>query len=695
MAVFLVSTWVWESIGRLNFNSVLRRSLLGFVALAALVLLAACSSSSDKATPSPPATSATPIPQITPMPSRGVEATLAATASPVYLHTPTPTGPAATEIPNAPSPTPLRVLTVCLGREPQSLFLYQAFSTSARSVLQAIYDGPFDIQNFDFVAVILAKKPTQADGDVTLVPVEVRPGESFVGNEGNLTALAQGVIYRPSGCSQASCAQSYTGDGTVTMDQMVVQFRLLPGLLWADNAPLTADDSVYSFEVASSLYPLAQPERVLRTASYRALDAQTVEWRGLPGLIDPTYTANFFSPLPRHAWGHFSSGELLGSDETTKMPLGWGPYIIEQWIAGDHITLRKNPAYFRAREGLPYFDNLVFRFFEDSQQMLDALSTGECDLGDSSAMQEVDLSRLLGLQANGQLAVYLQPAALEMALFGIAPYESDRPDLFGKVETRQAIVLCIDREKMVQTLWEGQSAVLDTYVPGTHPLANPDVRHYAYDPVQASAQLEAIGWQDVDGDPGTPRLASEVSGVPDGTPLEFTYLISSDAERPQAAQILADSLAQCGVRVHVEPRSAADYLAAGPDGPVFGRKFELAQLAIPVVLQPSCELFTSAEIPGPYPEYPQGWGGANASGYQNPEFDQACQAALTSLDEQNRMAHLQAQDIFARDLPAIPLYQRLNVLAARADLCGINLDASTVNALWNLETWVFDGSCDR
>jgi peptide/nickel transport system substrate-binding protein len=106
-------------------------------------------------------------------------------------------------------------------------------------------------------------------------------------------------------------------------------------------------------------------------------------------------------------------------------------------------------------------------------------------------------------------------------------------------------------------------------------------------------------------------------------------------------------------------------------------------------------LFTSPEIPGPYPEYPLGWGGANATGYHNPEFDQACQTARNSLDEQNRAAHFQAQAIFASDLPAIPLYLRMNVLAARPGLCGVSLEASTVSALWNLEIWVEDGSCSR
>jgi peptide/nickel transport system substrate-binding protein len=357
--------------------------------------------------------------------------------------------------------------------------------------------------------------------------------------------------------------------------------------------------------------------------------------------------------------------------------------------------LHKNPVYFRASEGLPHFDNLVFRFTDDNQQMLDALATGECDLADSSAMQGVDLARLIEYQQAESLQVFFQPAAWEMAMFGIVPYTSDRPDLFGKAETRQAIAECIDRSRMVADLWNGQSIVLDDYVLPSNPLFNPEVPHYGYDPAEASAKLEAIGWRDMDGNPTTPRLAEGIAGVPDGTPFAFTYLVSSDAERPQAAQILADSLAQCGIEVHVEIHPASEYLSAGQDSPVFGRQFDLAQLAIPFTRQPSCELFTSAEIPGPYPEYPLGWGGANAAGYQNPDFDQACQAARTSLPELplHQQAHFRAQAIFARDLPVIPLYLRLNVLAARPDLCGVKVDASSASALWNMETWFQGDRC--
>ena len=55
------------------------------------------------------------------------------------------------------------------------------------------------------------------------------------------------------------------------MDQLVLDFKLLPGIQWSDGTPLTSADSVYSYEIARSLYPSAQAELILRTQSYQAI----------------------------------------------------------------------------------------------------------------------------------------------------------------------------------------------------------------------------------------------------------------------------------------------------------------------------------------------------------------------------------------------------------------------------------------
>src|SRR3972149_4664426 len=64
-----------------------------------------------------------------------------------------------------PTPIPPRFLTICLGPEPEPLFLYGDQSLAANSVRQAIYDGPYDLLNFEMQPVILEKRPNMSDGD--------------------------------------------------------------------------------------------------------------------------------------------------------------------------------------------------------------------------------------------------------------------------------------------------------------------------------------------------------------------------------------------------------------------------------------------------------------------------------------------------------------------------------------------------
>jgi hypothetical protein len=61
---------------------------------------------------------------------------------------------------------PEQVLTVCVGGEPESLFIYSdEFSDASAAVLQAIHDGPSDSVNYSQEAVIFEKTPSLADGD--------------------------------------------------------------------------------------------------------------------------------------------------------------------------------------------------------------------------------------------------------------------------------------------------------------------------------------------------------------------------------------------------------------------------------------------------------------------------------------------------------------------------------------------------
>ena len=265
--------------------------------------------------------------------------------------------------------------------------------------------------------------------------------------------------------------------------------------------------------------------------------------------------------------------------------------------------------------------------------------------------------------------------------------------------------MCIDRQQIVETVLSGLSTVPDTYLPPDHPLVDPQAAQYAFDPEAGAALLQQIGWVDHDADPVTPRIALGALNVPEGTQLQFTYLASPAAQRQEAAQMVAESLANCGVGVDLQLLDAEQVYAPGPDGPVFGRQFDMAQFAWQAAIQPPCELWTTGQIPGDYfltyedgsPRFPLGWGGANETGYSNFNYDDACQTALQSLPGQEGYLENQwpAQQIFAAELPVIPLYQRLKVAVSRPDLCGFELDASVTSEMWQIETFDAGEGCEQ
>jgi len=604
-----------------------------------------------------------------------------------------------------------RTLVICLGQEPETLYNYGGSMLAQSSVLEAIYDGPIDGRSFDYQAIIIEKMPSLADGDAVLQAVEVAPGDSFVDATGEPATLAADIVYRPSGCNAVDCEQVADGTANITVDQMVVTFKLLPGLLWSDGTPLTSADSVYSFNLAADPDTPSSKYVIDRTAAYEALDDVTLQWTGLPGYIDSTYFLNMWTPYPEHVWGQYTAAELLEAPEARTTPMGWGAYVIDEWVTGDNISMSKNANYFRASEGLPKFDHVVYRIAgENSNANIAKILAGECDIADQTSHLDDQSELLLELQASGQLnATFVTGTTFEHADFGIAPVCLDsggwanclaegRPDFFSDVRTRRAFVMCMDRQAVVDTVMFGQSIVLDTYLPPQHPLFNAEATHYDFDVAAGAALLEEVGWTDADGDPATARTyAGTDPNIPVDQPLTVNYITTNATQRQQATQVLQASLAECGIEAILGYQTPGEFFADGPEGPLFGRRFDIGQFAWLTGVAPPCDLWLGEQIPGEDTEvYSAGWGGANDSGFNNADYNAACNAALQSLPGQASYDenHLLAQAIFADQLPIAPLYLRLKLAGTRADMCNFVMDPTANSEMWNIEEFDYGDSCN-
>ena len=70
--------------------------------------------------------------------------------------------------------------------------------------------------------------------------------------------------------------------------------------------------------------------------------------------------------------GEIVNKKAIESGDPARNPVGTGPFKFVEWVQGDHITLKKNPTYFKA--GMPQLDAVTFRFLPVDQSRIDALS---------------------------------------------------------------------------------------------------------------------------------------------------------------------------------------------------------------------------------------------------------------------------------------------------------------------------------
>ena len=587
-------------------------------------------------------------------------------AEPLPVETPTATlepTPSSTPIPSTAAPTPEpKTLTVCIVEPAPPLLSYTQTSLAGRTIMQAIYDGPIDHLRDGYHPVILEKLPRIEDGDAELRQVAVKRGDRVVNDDD----------------------QVVTYDGPdATLPQIVATFRLKPGLRWSDGEPLTARDSVFTYESITDLdvpkdsaLAFSLPRDVMdRTSSYRALDDLTVEWVGLPGYLDREYFTRFFTPMPMHKLADRDPVEFLGDADT--LPVGWGPYRLVRWQPGDRMILERNPFYFRAPEGLPRLDRVVFRFsgFEviDAQGNVDyssvaaAVAAGACDI--VSIDPGTNLSLDVWQARVPDVQVYRTPVDVEYLFFNLDRLAGDpRPDFFGDRRVRLAFAHCIDRVG----LGVSAAALPADELPWT--LSSDKAIAYAYDADRGRALLAEAGWTDANGDSVTDK---------GGVPFEVTLLTTTSPARRESAERIRDDMAACGVRIKLEFLEPGKLFADGPDSPLYGRQFELAEFAWLSNDLSVCQTWRSDRIPSDA----VGFAGSyqNFSGYRNPDFDAACLAYLRGVYEADR--ETAGQDLialFAEDLPSLPLFWREWHTGARAGVIGFGLDPFAAE-LWNIE----------
>ncbi len=509
--------------------------------------------------------------------------------------------PTATAVPS-PTPTPQpSVLNVCTAQEPAGLYRYDGRnSDSKKTIFSALYGSA--IMEHDELGILLERLPSIENGDIQVLAVEVAAGDVVVDATGQLTVLKQNTLVIPHGCASAECVLTWDGESELALSALKISYQLKEDLRWSDGEPLTAEDVLFSYQVASAEATPTDKQIIDLTENVAVEGDRTFIWNGLPGLTNQKPEHSFWLPLPTHQLENLTPAELLESQLTNQEPLSWGANRLVSWEKGQQLRFERN-SFFDGADPANTFDFLNIAIIPDQKAALEAFKAGVCDVLDSSYGLEV----LPAEQLPGTIHV-ITPFDVGTLVFGVSSAEGAgvRADYFGDIRTRQAVALCIDPADLSKSL-SGQKLAI-----GAPTL--PDV-----DP---NTLLEAVGWVDEDGNPATARISKGVESVSDLTPFAINLYSGQGALDTVAAAEVGKRLDVCGIEVNVSNLPAAQLYAPGPEGILFGRNFDLAIVnwAGNTSTADHCTYYLSSQVPS----VENNWVGTNLPGYKDLAYDVAC-----------------------------------------------------------------------
>jgi oligopeptide transport system substrate-binding protein len=283
-------------------------------------------------------------------------------------------------------------------------------------------------------------------------------------------------------------------------DGLVWTFHLRRAV-WSDGVPVTSADFVTAWQrlldpktAAPYAYNLwiVKNARAITTGrlpptalGISAPDDATVVVRlehpaaYLPELMDHQVAW----PIPRHTWLKLGSAWSKPANYVAN-----GPYIVKEWIPGDHITLVKNPRFYDAAhvriETVNYYQT------DDSEAGLRRFRAGQLDTLYQFPNFQIDWMRA-HMPADLRIAPYLGIAYFAMNLTR-AP--------FRDIRLREAINLAFDREVLTDRIHRvGETPAYRIVPPGiaNYPgVAALPFKHEPYDQrlARARALMVAIGY---------------------------------------------------------------------------------------------------------------------------------------------------------------------------------------------------------
>ena len=305
-------------------------------------------------------------------------------------------------------------------------------------------------------------------------------------------------------------------NGGVAADGRSVTWKLKEGVKWADGAPFTADDVLFTFEYASNpavgsttsaTYGIVRDVEVIDDHRVKVhFKEPTPAWAlpfvGVNGMI-----------IPRHLFEDYN-GANAQEAPANLLAVGTGAYRVADFreedilLIGDDavstikITYEPNPHFREA--GKPHFAKVELRGGGDALTAAEAVfKDGSIDFGYNL---QVEINRLEELEALGKGRLVAPPTAwVERVMINFTdPHretaEGERASIafphpaFSDKRVRQALSLAIDRAAITKLY--GRTGKLATNLLISPPDYNSPNTTWDYDLERAAALLDEAGWID-------------------------------------------------------------------------------------------------------------------------------------------------------------------------------------------------------
>jgi peptide/nickel transport system substrate-binding protein len=399
-------------------------------------------------------------------------------------------------------------------------------------------------------------------------------------------------------------------------DPLTLIFHLRSGVRFHDGRPMTARDvafSINSMRDGTVISPKGATYASI--ATIETPDARTV-------ILHLKTPDNFLlTNLSTGAMGVMPEGS---GREFWRHPMGTGPFrFVSQQIDQD-VVLERNPLSWSV---VPEIARVRFAVVPDAITEALELEKGSGDV----AVNSLPMDALPVLEQRPNLRVDDGPGTqLQYLAFNV------RDPLLSDARVRQAIACAIDRNLLIKTLMAGHARPANSLLPVEHWAWADDGPHFDYDPRRAERLLDEAGY---------PRKA-------DGVRLRLTMKTSSVEDVRLLSAVLQQQLARAGVALDLRSFEFATFYSD-----VMRGAFQLYSLRwIGGNEQP--EIFSYAFSTARFSPK-----GANRGHYSNPQLDALLDDAAQSPDQQRRRSdYVEAQQILARDLPAINLWYRDTVV---------------------------------